>query len=152
MEGLVFQGSGQTAWQDLPDPGLKDAADAIVRVDDVTICGTDLHVVKGDVPEGTPGRILGHEAAGTVVETGGDVPTVRPGDRVLVSCISACGRCLFRRESHYGQCRGGRGWVLSHTIAGTARASDTGAPRVALGGPRTTPSPSRPPGRDTERT
>lgn len=136
MQALVFQGSGQTAVQHLPDPGIKDAADAIVRGDDVTICGIDLHVVKGDVPEGTPGRILGHEAVGTAVETGGDVPTVRPGDRVLVSCISACGRCRFCRESHYGQCCGSSGRVLGHTIAGTARAGDTGALKVALGGAR----------------
>ncbi|MGW7456292.1 zinc-dependent alcohol dehydrogenase family protein [Streptomyces sp. NPDC054797] len=119
MKALVFQGPGQTAWQDVPDPGIKDAADAIVRVDAVTICGTDLHIVKGDVPEVTPGRVLGHEAVGTVVETGGDVRTVRPGDRVLISCISSCGRCRFCREARYGQCRGGGGWVLGHTIDGT---------------------------------
>lgn len=79
----------------------------IVRVDAVTVCGTDLHIRKGEVPEVTPGRVLGHEAVGTVAETGGDVRTVRPGDRVLVSCICACGRCRFCRESRYGQCRGG---------------------------------------------
>ncbi len=118
-EALVFHGPGQTSWQDVPDPSIKDAADAIVRVDAVTICGTDLHIIKGDVPEVTPGRILGHEAVGTVVETGGDVRSVRPGDRVLISCISACGRCRFCREAHYGQCRGGGGWVLGHTIDGT---------------------------------
>ncbi|CAM5652836.1 alcohol dehydrogenase catalytic domain-containing protein [Streptomyces avidinii] len=118
MKALVFQGPGQTAWQDVPDPAIKDAADAIVRVDAVTICGTDLHIVKGDVPEVTPGRILGHEAVGTVVEIGGDVHTVRPGDRVLISCISSCGRCSYCRESRYGQCRGGGGWVLGHTIDG----------------------------------
>ncbi|MFE9570570.1 zinc-dependent alcohol dehydrogenase family protein [Streptomyces sp. NPDC006692] len=119
MKALVYQGPGQTSWQDVPDPGIKDAGDAIVRVDAVTICGTDLHIVKGDVPDVTPGRILGHEAVGTVVETGGDVTTVRPGDRVLISCISACGRCRFCREGRYGQCRGGGGWVLGHTIDGT---------------------------------
>ena len=119
MKALVFHGPGKTSWQDVPDPSVKDAADAIVRVDAVTICGTDLHIVKGDVPEVEPGRILGHEAVGTVVETGGDVRGVRPGDRVLVSCISACGRCRFCREGHYGQCRGGGGWVLGHTIDGT---------------------------------
>ncbi|MET8211668.1 alcohol dehydrogenase catalytic domain-containing protein [Streptomyces sp. NPDC005373] len=116
---LVFHGPGQTAWQDVPDPGIKDAADAVVRVDAVTICGTDLHIIKGDVPEVTPGRVLGHEAVGTVVETGGDVRSVRPGDRVLISCITSCGRCRFCREGHYGQCRGGGGWVLGHTIDGT---------------------------------
>ncbi|MEW2418719.1 zinc-dependent alcohol dehydrogenase family protein [Streptomyces sp. NPDC046866] len=119
MKALVFHGPGQTSWQEVPDPSVKDAADAVVRVDAVTICGTDLHIVKGDVPEVAPGRILGHEAVGTVVETGGDVRSVRPGDRVLVSCISACGRCRFCREARYGQCRGGGGWVLGHLIDGT---------------------------------
>ncbi|WP_030299805.1 alcohol dehydrogenase catalytic domain-containing protein [Streptomyces katrae] len=119
MKALVFQGPGRTAWRDVPDPGMKDAADAVVRVDAVTICGTDLHIIKGDVPEVVPGRVLGHEAVGTVVETGGEVRTVRPGDRVLISCISACGRCRFCREAHYGQCRGGGGWVLGHTVDGT---------------------------------
>ncbi|WP_412078686.1 zinc-dependent alcohol dehydrogenase family protein [Streptomyces xanthophaeus] len=119
MKAFVFHGPGRTAWQDVPDPSIKDAADAIVRVDAVTICGTDLHIIKGDVPEVTPGRVLGHEAVGTVVETGGDVRTVRPGDRVLISCISSCGRCRYCREGRYGQCRGGGGWVLGHTIDGT---------------------------------
>ncbi|MFE6981989.1 zinc-dependent alcohol dehydrogenase family protein [Streptomyces griseus] len=119
MKALVFQGPGRTAWQDAPDPGIEDAADAVVRVEAVSICGTDLHIVKGDVPEVTPGRVLGHEAVGTVVETGSGVRTVRPGDRVLISCISACGRCRFCREARYGQCRGGGGWVLGHTIDGT---------------------------------
>ncbi|MER7950577.1 zinc-dependent alcohol dehydrogenase family protein [Streptomyces sp. NPDC096079] len=119
MKALVFQGAGRTVWQDVPDPGIRDAADAIVRVDAVTICGTDLHIVKGDVPEVEPGRVLGHEAVGTVVETGGDVRSVRPGDRVLISCISACGRCRFCREGRYGQCRGGGGWILGHTVDGT---------------------------------
>ncbi|MEV4192768.1 zinc-binding dehydrogenase [Streptomyces toxytricini] len=79
-------------------------------------CG---YIVKGDVPEVAPGRILGHEAVGTVVETGGDVRSVRPGDRVLASCISACGRCRFCREARYGQCRGGGGWILGHLVDGT---------------------------------
>ncbi|MFE1907912.1 zinc-dependent alcohol dehydrogenase family protein [Streptomyces gardneri] len=119
MKALVFQGPGRIAWQDVPDPAIGDPADAIVRVDAVTICGTDLHILKGDVPEVTSGRVLGHEAVGTVVEAGGDVRTVRPGDRVLVSCITACGRCRFCRESRYGQCRGGGGWILGHTVDGT---------------------------------
>ncbi|MFF2779562.1 zinc-dependent alcohol dehydrogenase family protein [Streptomyces sp. NPDC058052] len=119
MKALVFQGTGEVAWEEVSDPKVEDAADAIVRVDAVTLCGTDLHIVKGDVPEVEPGRVLGHEAVGTVVETGGDVRTVRPGDRVLVSCISSCGRCAFCRERRYGQCRGGGGWVLGHLIDGT---------------------------------
>ncbi|MFI1398680.1 zinc-dependent alcohol dehydrogenase family protein [Streptomyces sp. NPDC020681] len=119
MKALVFEGPGQTSWRDVPDPGIKDAADAVVRVDAVTICGTDLHIIKGDVPEVTPGRILGHEAVGEVMEVGSDVRSVRPGDRVLVSCIASCGRCRFCRENRYGQCQGGGGWVLGHLIDGT---------------------------------
>ncbi|MGA5498984.1 alcohol dehydrogenase catalytic domain-containing protein [Streptomyces cinereoruber] len=119
MKAAVFQGPGSIAWQDVPDPGVEDPGDAIARVDVVTVCGTDLHILKGDVPEVTPGRVLGHEAVGTVVETGRDVRTVRPGDRVLVSCITACGRCRFCREGRYGQCRGGGGWILGHTVDGT---------------------------------
>ncbi|GAB2940313.1 zinc-dependent alcohol dehydrogenase family protein [Streptomyces sp. NPDC059173] len=119
MKALVFQEPGRITWRDVPDPDIEDASDVVVRVEAATVCGTDLHIVKGDVPEVTPGRVLGHEAVGTVVEAGGDVRTVRPGDRVLVSCISACGRCRFCREARYGQCRGGGGWVLGHTIDGT---------------------------------
>ncbi|MGW1185057.1 zinc-dependent alcohol dehydrogenase family protein [Streptomyces drozdowiczii] len=119
MKAAVFQGPGAVAWQDVPDPGIDDPGDVIVRVDVVTICGTDLHILKGDVPEVTPGRVLGHEAVGTVVEAGRDVRTVRPGDRVLVSCITACARCRFCREGRYGQCRGGGGWILGHIVDGT---------------------------------
>ncbi|MGW3944343.1 zinc-dependent alcohol dehydrogenase family protein [Streptomyces phaeochromogenes] len=119
MKGFVFHGPGQSAWEEVPDPGIKEPTDAIVRVDTVTICGTDLHILKGDVPEVRPGTVLGHEAVGEIVEVGSDVRTVRPGDRVLVSCISACGRCRYCRESVYGQCRGGGGWILGHLIDGT---------------------------------
>ncbi|MER6632412.1 zinc-dependent alcohol dehydrogenase family protein [Streptomyces sp. NPDC000987] len=119
MKGYVFHGPGQSSWEDVPDPGIQEATDAIVRVDAVTICGTDLHILKGDVPEVRPGTVLGHEAVGEVVETGSDVRTVRPGDRVLVSCVSACGRCAYCRTGMYGQCRGGGGWILGHLIDGT---------------------------------
>ncbi|CAM5710268.1 Zn-dependent alcohol dehydrogenase OS=Streptomyces alboniger OX=132473 GN=CP975_31710 PE=3 SV=1 [Streptomyces alboniger] len=119
MKGFVFHGPGQSAWEEVPDPAIKEPTDAIVRVDTVTICGTDLHILKGDVPEVRPGTVLGHEAVGEVVEVGSDVRTVRPGDRVLVSCISACGRCRYCREGSYGQCRGGGGWILGHLIDGT---------------------------------
>ncbi|MFJ2238073.1 zinc-dependent alcohol dehydrogenase family protein [Streptomyces sp. NPDC087859] len=119
MKGFVFHGPGQSAWEEVPDPAIKDPTDAIVRVDAVTICGTDLHILKGDVPEVRPGTVLGHEAVGEIVETGSDVRTVRPGDRVLVSCITACGRCRFCREATYGQCQGGGGWILGHRIDGT---------------------------------
>lgn len=119
MKALVFNGPGRSAWQDVPDPAIQDAGDAIVRVEAVTICGTDLHILKGDVPDVRPGTVLGHEAVGEVVETGGAVRGVRPGDRVLISCISGCGRCRFCREGAYGQCREGGGWVLGHLIDGT---------------------------------
>lgn len=118
MKGFVFHGPGQSAWDEVPDPGIKEPTDAIVRVGAVTICGTDLHILKGDVPEVRPGTVLGHEAVGEIVEVGSDVRTVRPGDRVLVSCISACGRCRYCREGAYGQCRGGGGWILGHLIDG----------------------------------
>ncbi|MEV3931453.1 MULTISPECIES: alcohol dehydrogenase catalytic domain-containing protein [unclassified Streptomyces] len=119
MKALVFQGKGRKAWQDVPDPGAENPGDAVIRVDAVTICGTDLHILNGDVPEVRPGTVLGHEAVGEVVETGGDVRSVRPGDRVLISCITACGRCRFCRENRFGQCRGGGGWILGHQINGT---------------------------------
>ena len=119
MKALVYHGPGQKAWEDKPMPQVIDDTDAIVRVDAVTICGTDLHILKGDVPEVTDGRILGHEAVGTVESVGTGVKRVKVGDRVLVSCISACGSCRFCREARYGQCLGGGGWILGHTIDGT---------------------------------
>ncbi|MBC9715324.1 zinc-dependent alcohol dehydrogenase family protein [Streptomyces sp. TRM66268-LWL] len=118
MKALVFHGPGKRSWDEVPDPKLQDPGDAVIRVDAVTICGTDLHILKGDVPAVEPGRILGHEAVGTVQEVGPSVTTVRPGDRVLISCITACGRCRFCRESAYGQCLGGGGWILGHRIDG----------------------------------
>src|SRR5436190_23140391 len=98
MKALVYGGSGVRSWTDVPEPAIKDPEDAIVRVDAVTICGTDLHILKGDVPEVENGRILGHEAVGTVVEVGSHVRDIEVGQRVLVSCISACGRCRYCRE------------------------------------------------------
>ena len=119
MKALVYGGAGHRSWVDVPDPAIKDPDDAIVRVDAVTICGTDLHILKGDVPEVEAGRILGHEAVGTVLEVGQHVRDLQVGQRVLVSCISACGRCRFCKEGSYGQCLGGGGWVLGHLIDGT---------------------------------
>ncbi len=118
MRALVYHGPGRKAVQEVPDPEITDGGDAIVRVDAVTICGTDLHILNGDLPEVHEGRILGHEAVGTVDETGDGVHRLRPGDRVLVSCISACGTCRYCREGRYGQCTGG-GWVLGRTTDGT---------------------------------
>jgi len=119
MKALVYDGPGQRAWREVPKPTLLEPTDAIVRVDAVTICGTDLHILKGDVPTVAPGRVLGHEAVGTIQEVGSAVGTVKPGDRVLVSCISACGRCRYCRVAAYGQCLGGGGWILGHLVDGT---------------------------------
>jgi alcohol dehydrogenase len=118
MKALVFHGPGQRAWEVMPDPEIQEPTDAIVRIDTSTICGTDLHILKGDVPTVDPGRILGHEAVGTVVETGSAVTTLETGDRVIVSCITSCGRCRFCKEGRYGLCMGGGGWILGHTIDG----------------------------------
>src|SRR5215469_14115219 len=118
MKALVYHGPGQRAWEQVPDPTILEPTDAIVRIDSSTICGTDLHILKGDVPEVTPGTILGHEAVGTVVEIGSAVTTLEPGDRVLVSCITSCGRCRFCKEGRYGLCTGGGGWIFGHLIDG----------------------------------
>ena len=119
MKALVYHGPGSKAWEDVPDPTIQADTDAIVRVDAVTICGTDLHILKGDVPAVTDGRVLGHEAVGTIEAVGTGVKTLAVGDRVLVSCITSCGTCRFCRERRYGQCLGGGGWILGHLIDGT---------------------------------
>ena len=119
MKAVVYHGPGNKAWEDAPKPTITDDTDAIVRVDAVTICGSDLHILKGDVPAVTDGRILGHEAVGTVESVGTGVKRVKVGDRVLVSCITACATCRFCREGRYGQCLGGGGWILGHKIDGT---------------------------------
>lgn len=119
MKALVYDGSGKPLWAEMAEPVLHDDTDVIVRVDTTTICGTDLHILAGDLPEVSVGRALGHEAVGTVVQAGAAVRTRRPGDRVLLSCISACGSCRYCREARYGQCLGGGGWILGHHIDGT---------------------------------
>lgn len=119
MRAMVYHGPGSKSWTETPDPEITDERDAIIRVDATTICGSDLHILAGDVPSVAAGRILGHEAVGTVEEVGSAVRTIGPGDRVLVSCISACGACRFCREAHYGQCQGGGGWLLGHSYDGT---------------------------------
>jgi alcohol dehydrogenase len=119
MKALVYHGAGTKAWEDVDRPQLAEDTDAIVRVDTTTICGTDLHILKGDLPAMVEGRIIGHEAVGTVAAVGGGVKNVHVGDRVLVSCISACGACRFCREARFGQCIGGGGWILGNEIDGT---------------------------------
>ena len=118
MKALVYQGPGKKAWETVPDPKIQVPTDAIVKIDTTTICGTDLHILKGDVPAVKPGTILGHEAVGTIVETGAAVTNFVIGDRVLISCVSSCGRCRFCKEGRYGQCSGGGGWIFGHLING----------------------------------
>lgn len=119
MQALVYHGPGEKEWESKPDPGIESSGDAVVRIDTTTICGTDLHILKGDVPTVTEGRTLGHEAVGTVVEVGSGVQDVQEGDRVLVSCISACGRCAYCRRGLQSQCLNGGGWILGHLVDGT---------------------------------
>jgi alcohol dehydrogenase len=119
MRAVVYHGPGEMAVEAVPDPEITDDGDVIVRVDATTICGSDLHILGGDVPEVWDGRILGHEAVGTVHDAGSAVQTMGEGDRVLLSCISACGVCRYCRESRSGQCLGGGGWVLGRTSDGT---------------------------------
>jgi alcohol dehydrogenase len=118
MKALVYHGPGQRAWEDKPRPTLRESGDAIVRITTSTICGTDLHILKGDVPSVTAGRILGHEGIGIIEEVGTGVSSVRSGDRVLISCITSCGKCDFCRKGMYSHCRSG-GWILGNTIDGT---------------------------------
>ncbi len=118
MKALVYHGPGQRAWEDVPDPVIEQPTDIVVRIDSSTICGSDLHILKGDVPAVKPGTILGHEAVGTVVEKGAAVSTLELGDRVLVSCITSCGRCTSCKKGRYGLCTGGGGWIFGHLIDG----------------------------------
>src|SRR6202521_1671804 len=118
MKALVYHGPGQKSWDTVPNPTIQFPTDAIVKIDTATICGTDLHILKGDVPAVKPGTILGHEAVGTVVETGAGVTNFQIGDHVLVSCITSSGSCRFCKEARYGQCTGGGGWIFGHLING----------------------------------
>ncbi len=118
MKALVYQGPGKKSLEQRPIPELGLPSDAIVKIIKTTICGTDLHILKGDVPTCTPGRILGHEGIGEVVKTGSAVTLFKTGDRVLISCISACGKCVYCRKLMYSHCTTG-GWILGNSIDGT---------------------------------
>jgi alcohol dehydrogenase len=118
MKALVYHGPGKKTLEDHPDPQIVEPGDAIVRILHTTICGTDLHILKGDVPTCAPGRVLGHEGVGIVVSVGPGVASFRPGQHVLISCITACGRCDFCRRGMYSHCMTG-GWILGNTIDGT---------------------------------
>jgi alcohol dehydrogenase len=124
VKALVYHGPGDKTWEEVPDPQLQTPTDAIVRVETTTICGTDLHILKGDVPAVTDGRILGHEGVGTVTELGSAVQGVEIGDRVIVSCISSCGACAYCHQGLPSHCLApegaeGVGWILGHLIDGT---------------------------------
>jgi len=124
MHALVYHGPGRKVWERVPDPNMPQPTDAVVQMETTTICGTDLHILKGDVPSVTEGRVLGHEGVGTVIEVGRAVRTVRPGKRVIVSCIAPCGSCAYCRRQLQAHCldregASGIGWIFGHLIDGT---------------------------------
>ena len=118
MKALVYHGPGHKTFEEKPQPVIQAPTDAIVRILKTTICGTDLHILKGDVPEVTDGRILGHEGVGVIEETGSNVSNFKKGDHVLISCITSCGKCEYCRKGMYSHCENG-GWILGHLIDGT---------------------------------
>ncbi len=118
MKALTYQGPGKKSWSDIPTPEIDKPTDAIVRIVHTTICGTDLHILKGDVPQVTPGRVLGHEGVGVIEAVGSAVRNFKPGDHVLISCITSCGSCANCRRQMYSHCADG-GWILGHMIDGT---------------------------------
>lgn len=118
MHALVYNGPGLKALEDRPQPTIQAPTDAVVRITKTTICGTDLHILKGDVPSCVPGTVLGHEGVGVIDTVGSGVTAFKPGDRVLISCISACGRCEYCRRGMYSHCTTG-GWILGNRIDGT---------------------------------
>ena len=124
MKALVYGGPGKKSWAEVPTPTIKNPTDVIVRLDTTTICGSDLHILKGDVPAVTPGRILGHEGVGHITEVGSSITSFKVGDRVLISCIKSCGSCPNCKIGLYSHCLGeegvsGIGWVFGHLIDGT---------------------------------
>ena len=118
MKALIFNGPGLKSLEDRPKPVIGMPTDAIVKVTKTTICGTDLHILKGDVPTCKPGTILGHEGVGVIDSIGAGVATFKPGDPVLISCITSCGRCEYCRKGMYSHCTTG-GWILGNGIDGT---------------------------------
>ena len=118
MKALVYHGPGKRAWESKPSPILRESGDAIVRITTSTICGTDLHILKGDLPSVTEGRILGHEGIGVIEQVGAGVSEFHVGDKVIISCVTACLKCDFCRRAMYSHCRHG-GWILGNTLDGT---------------------------------
>ncbi|MDQ3141897.1 MAG: zinc-dependent alcohol dehydrogenase family protein [Bacteroidota bacterium] len=118
MKALVYHGAGKKSWEEKPKPVIKEPTDAVVKIIKTTICGTDLHIMKGDVPTVTDGRIIGHEGVGIIEEVGSAVTNFKKGDHVLISCITACGKCEFCRKAMFSHCLKG-GWILGNIIDGT---------------------------------
>ncbi len=124
MKALVYKGPGEKSWEEVPEPKIQHPTDVIVKMVATTICGTDLHILKGDVPEVIPGRILGHEGIGVITEVGEGVTQFHVGDRVILACVSSCGRCSNCRQGLYSHCLdpegvAGIGWILGYMIDGT---------------------------------
>ena len=119
MQALVYLGPGKRALQNKPRPRIQAPSDAVVRMVATTICGTDLHILKGDVPTVAPGRILGHEGVGVIDEIGSSVSNFKVGDHVLISCITSCGKCTNCKKGMYSHCENGGGWILGNEIDGT---------------------------------
>ena len=118
MMAMVYNGPGQNVWESVAKPMISKPTDAIVKVTKTTICGTDLHILKGDVPTVTKGRVLGHEGVGIVEEVGDGVSHFKKGDKVIISCITSCGKCEYCKKQMYSHCDDG-GWILGHLIDGT---------------------------------
>jgi len=118
MKAFVYLGAGKKAVEERPKPEIEASTDAIVKISKTTICGTDLHILKGDVATCQPGRVLGHEGTGVIERVGAGVTAFKPGERVLISCISACGKCMYCRKLMYSHCVSG-GWILGNRIDGT---------------------------------
>ena len=124
MKALVYQGPGKKGWEEMPDPKIEQPTDVIVQMVATTICGTDLHILKGDVPEVEVGRILGHEGIGVITKVGEGVTQLAVGDRVIIACVSSCGKCSNCRKALYSHCLdpeglAGIGWIFGYMIDGT---------------------------------
>src|SRR6478735_6735473 len=118
MKALIYHGPGKKGWEEKPRPLIIEPTDALIKISKTTICGTDLHILKGDVPEVIDGRTLGHEGVGVIEEVGNAVTGFKKGDHVLISCITSCGKCEYCKKGMYSHCVKG-GWILGHLIDGT---------------------------------
>src|SRR6202789_4013269 len=118
MKALVYHGPGKKSWEEKPKPAINETTDAIIKILKTTICGTDLHIMKGDLPEVIDGRIIGHEGVGIIEEVGSSVSNFKKGDHVIISCVTSCGKCEYCKKGMYSHCEKG-GWILGYMIDGT---------------------------------